>query len=185
MGSGEEKISGTLVYRGRIINLRVDNVRLQDGNKASREVVEHAPAVGIIAEADDGDLFLVRQFRYPAGEFLLEIPAGIVEPGEKPADTARRELQEETGFDARDIVEISRFYTSPGFSNEMIILYHASGLLPSKMECDPDEFLDLVRMSETELLEAADTGKIRDSKTLSAVYWYLAKRSAISRKRDG
>jgi ADP-ribose pyrophosphatase len=176
MSKEEERVSGNLIYRGRILNLRVDNVRLPDGGKSMREVVEHAPAVGIVAEAGNGDLLLVRQFRYPAGESLLEIPAGIVEPGESALETAMRELQEETGYSAREMEEICRFYTSPGFSNEIIILFHARGLVPSPKECDPDVFLDLVRISSDQARELAVSGKIRDSKTLTAVYWYLSRK---------
>lgn len=177
MAAGEERISGTLVYRGRILNLRIDNVRLQDGNRAMREVIEHSPAVGIVAEAENGDIFLVRQFRYPAGEFLLEIPAGIINDGEKPCETAKRELQEETGFDAADIREVMRFYTSPGFSNEMIVVFHAKDLKAVSKECDPDEFIDLVRMSPEDLKDAIGSGKIKDSKTITSIFWYLTKRS--------
>lgn len=173
MPTGEERISGNLIYRGRIINLRVDNVKLPNGNRTMREVVEHAPAVGVIAEAENGDLFLVRQYRYPAGEFLLEIPAGIIEEGEKSSEAAKRELQEEIGFDPNELKEIMRFYTSPGFSNEMIVVFHAKDLVPSTRECDPDEFLDVVRVSAAELRTAVETGRIKDSKTLVSALWYL------------
>lgn len=173
MSAGEKRISGNLVYRGRIINLRVDNVELPNGSRTMREVVEHAPAVGIIAEAENGDLFLVRQYRYPAGEFLLEIPAGIIEEGEKPVETAKRELQEEVGFDPVELREVMRFYTSPGFSNEMMVVFHARYLVPSAKERDPDEFLDVVRVTIAELRAAVETGRIKDSKTLVSALWYL------------
>lgn len=179
MAAGEEKVSGNLIYRGRIINLRVDNVRLLNGSKTMREVVEHAPAVGVIAEAENGDLFLVKQYRYPAGEFLLEIPAGLIEEGEKPAETARRELQEEVGFDPIQLEEVMRFYTSPGFSNEMIVVFHAKELVPSLRECDPDEFLEVVRVPRSELWIAIESGKIKDSKTIASVLWYLQKKSDL------
>ncbi|HAK40224.1 MAG TPA: NUDIX hydrolase [Synergistales bacterium] len=175
MPQGEEKISGNLIYRGRILNLRVDSVKLPDGGRAMREVVEHAPAVGVVSEAENGDLFLVRQFRYPAGEFLLEIPAGIVEPGEKAAETAARELQEEIGFIPGELNEVTRFYTSPGFTNELIILFHARDLAHSPRECDGDEFMDVVRLSRDQLKDLAESGEIRDSKTLTAIYWYLSR----------
>ncbi|NLV64760.1 MAG: NUDIX hydrolase [Synergistaceae bacterium] len=175
MPPGEEKISGNLIYRGRILNLRVDSVKLPDGGRAMREVVEHAPAVGVVSEADNGDLFLVRQFRYPAGEFLLEIPAGIVEPGEKAAETAARELQEEIDYIPGELNEVARFYTSPGFSNELIILFHARDLSHSPKEGDSDEFMDVVRLSRDQLKDLAGSGEIRDSKTLTAIYWYLSR----------
>lgn len=176
MSAGEERVSGNLIYRGRVINLRVDNVRLPDGNRAMREVVEHSPAVGILAEADNGDIFLVRQYRYPVGEFLLEIPAGIIEDGEKPAETARRELQEEIGYDSLEMTEVGRFYTSPGFSSELIVLFHARDLIRSVRESDPDEFLEVIRLTIPELLEKVASGMIRDSKTLTSLFWYLRKK---------
>lgn len=179
MAAGEERISGNLIYRGRIINLRVDSVKLRNGIRAMREVVEHAPAVGVIAEAENGDLFLVRQYRYPAGEFLLEIPAGIIEEGEKPSETAKRELQEEIGFEPMELKEVMRFYTSPGFSNELLVVFHARGLAPSARECDPDEFLDVVRINRTELRDALESGKIKDSKTITSVLWYLQTKSDL------
>ncbi|MDO9508200.1 MAG: NUDIX hydrolase [Thermovirgaceae bacterium] len=185
MPAAEERVSGNLIYRGRIINLRVDNVRLPGGSKTMREVVEHAPAVGIVAEAENGDLLLVRQYRYPVGEFLLEIPAGIIEEGEKPAETARREMQEEIGYDAGEIREVMRFYTSPGFSNEMLVIFHAVNLVPSEKDCDSDEFLDVVRLSPRELRQAVESGKIKDSKTISSIFWYLAHKNDISQGGGG
>jgi len=173
MAAGEERISGNLVYRGRIINLRVDKVRIQSGSRTMREVVEHDPAVGVIAEAENGDLFLVRQYRYPVGEFLLEIPAGIIEEGENPAETAKRELQEEIGFAPNELKEVMRFYTSPGFSNEMIVVFHARDLVASIRDCDSDEFLEVVRVSVPELGVAVKSGKIKDSKTITSILWYL------------
>ena len=179
MPVGEERISGNLIYRGRIINLRVDKVRVKNGARTMREVVEHDPAVGLIAEAENGDLFLVRQYRYPAGEFLLEIPAGIIEEGETPAETAKRELQEETGFAPNELKEVMRFYTSPGFSNEMIVIFHARVLVASIRESDPDEFLEVVRISIPELRVALESGKFKDSKTITSVLWYLQKKADI------
>ena len=175
MFPGEEKVSGELIYKGRILNLRVDRVRLPDGGMALREVVEHAPAVGIIAETGDGGLFLVRQYRYPAGEYLLEIPAGIVEPGEEPVETAERELREETGFKPGALAEVAQFFTSPGFSDERIILFHARELSPAPKERDSDEFMDVVRLDRSQLQEAVLSGEIRDSKTLTAIYWFLSR----------
>jgi len=175
MFSGEEKVSGERIYQGRILNLRVDRVRLPDGGTALREVVEHAPAVGIIAETGDGGLYLVRQYRYPAGEYLLEIPAGIVEPCEDPLETADRELREETGFKPGALAEVAQFYTSPGFSDERIILFHARDLSPAPKDRDSDEFIDVVRLDRGQLQEAALSGEIRDSKTLTAIYWFLSR----------
>lgn len=171
----EEKVSGELVYRGRILNLRVDRVRLPDGGMTAREVVEHAPAVGVVAETEEGGLYLVRQYRYPTGEYLLEIPAGIVEEGENPVDTAARELREEIGFMPGVLTEVTRFYTSPGFSDELIILFHASELSPSPKECDSDEFLDVTRFDREQLKSMAFSGEIKDSKTLTALYWFLSR----------
>lgn len=168
--------SSDMIYRGRIVNLRVDEVTLPNGKTAERSVVEHAPAVGVLAETERGDIFLVRQFRYPVGKMLLEVPAGIVEEGEEPRETAHRELQEEIGFAADELEEVARFYTSPGFSDELLILYHAQGLTRSSLEGDDDEFIDIVRVSSEEIPQLLARNAVEDGKTLTALFWLLCTR---------
>ncbi len=177
MNPGEKRITSHVVYRGRILNLRVDHVELENSKRSYREVVEHAPAVGILAEDDEGRVFLVKQFRYPAGEHLLEIPAGIIEPGERPVETASRELQEEIGFEPGEIREIMRFYTSPGFSNEELVIFHARNLRAAEREPDDDEFISVEKVDIGSIETLLRDGGVRDAKTIAALHWLLANRS--------
>ena len=167
---GERQISRNVIYRGRILDLRVDNVRLPNGRKTLREVVDHSDAVAIVAIEGDS-LYLVQQFRYAVGEEILELPAGLVEKGEEPSEAALRELQEEIGFKASSLEEVGFFYSSPGFSNEKIIVFLASGLSPSKLEADDDEFIKVHKVSLVELKKMIRDGKIVDSKTIASISW--------------
>lgn len=176
MDKREKVLSNHVVYRGRILNLRVDNVRVPSGRRAYREVIEHSPAVGILPVTPEGKILLVSQFRYAIGEEILEIPAGIVENDEPFEDAALRELQEEVGYTASELMEIASFYTSPGFSNELLVLYLASGLIPSKLPEDEDEFIQVVAVDPEELPVLLKEGRIQDGKTFAALSWYMAQK---------
>jgi len=158
------------------LNLRTDTVLLPSGKTSLREVVEHRQAVCILAENERNEILFVRQHRYPVGAAILEVPAGVVEPGEDPLKTAHRELREEVGMDAREMGEIARFYTSPGFCDEEIFLFFASGLFPSPLEGDEDETILVETWNRETILKALEKGEIRDGKTLVALYWYLARK---------
>jgi len=170
----ERPITRNILYRGRILNLRVDKIEFPNGKRTSREVVEHDVAVGIIPITEDGHVILVKQYRYAVGGELLEIPAGIVEKGEDPLNAASRELREETGHDAKELKEIGRFYTTPGFSNELLVLYLAEGLFSSKLQEDEDEFLEIVSYPMKELDHLFLETKVRDGKTFAALSWLIS-----------
>ena len=175
----ETRIDGKVLYEGRIVTLRVDRVRLPSGGESSREVVEHAPAVVILAENTAGELLFIRQFRYPLNKVIWEIPAGLVEEGEDLVEAAVRELQEETGWKPGQMKEIFRFYPAVGFSNEELILYHATDLTASKLAEDVDEYIEPQFLSLRRVQELLDTKEICDGKTLLAIYWYLAQKRCV------
>lgn len=173
-GVREKSLASRTLYTGRILNLRVDEVELPSGRSAVREVVEHAPAVGILPVMEDGSILLVRQFRYAVGELMLEIPAGLLEGGEPPEEAARRELQEEIGYYPGRLRKISAIYNSPGFCTELMHLYLATELRPSKLQEDDDEFISVVRVKSEEIPPLLTGGELRDAKTLAALSWWRA-----------
>lgn len=170
----ERTISSRRIHDGRYLTLRVDEVERADGRRATREVVEHPGAVAMLAW--DGErLAMVRQWRHATGQVLLEIPAGTLEPGEPPAETARRELAEEVGLHAATWVEGPRFYTAPGFCTELMHLYLATDLGEASAQGDDDEELEPSWMTLEEVRAAAADGRVMDAKTLVGVEW-LARR---------
>jgi ADP-ribose pyrophosphatase len=169
----ETRVESGRIYEGRILNLRKDKVMLSEGRIVSREVVEHKPAVVILAENEASEVALVRQYRYPAGETMIELPAGIVEPDEDFACAAVRELREETGWKPEKMEKIAEFYTSPGFSDELIVLFYATGLSLDRLPMDEDEVLVSDFASRAEVEELLANRVIRDCKTLFGLEWWL------------
>lgn len=171
----EHTLSQTTAFQGRLLRLRVDEARLPDGSVAGREVVEHPGGVAILPLTEEGEVLLVRQFRYPYGEILTEIPAGKREPGEQPLTTGLRELAEETGCRADKVVPLGTLYPTPGYCDEVIYLYLATGLHPVEAHPDEDEFLEVERMPLSQLVQQVMEGKIPDAKTQTAALkaWYL------------
>jgi len=163
------------VYEGRILNLRLDEVRLPSGRIALREIVEHRPAVAMLPVMPDGTILLIRQYRDAIGQQILEIPAGILNPGESPREAARRELQEEIGYDAGLLEEWGSFFTSPGFSDEKVTVFLAADLVESRLEPDDDEFIHVVPVKPSDIRDLLATGRVQDAKTVAALAWYLAK----------
>lgn len=166
----ERTIASRRVFEGRLIGVRVDTVALPSGREASREVVEHPGAVGILAW-DGSRLALVRQWRHPAERALLEIPAGTIDPGEDPLTTARRELAEECGLAAGTWEPGPAFYTAPGFCTERLSLFLASDLRPTQVVAPEDEELEGSWLTLAEALAAIDAGEIADAKSMAGVLW--------------
>jgi ADP-ribose pyrophosphatase len=168
-------------WTGRRIRIRVDEVERSDGHRTSREIVEHPGAVAIVAW--DGELLaMVRQWRHATGEALLEIPAGTLEPDEPPLETARRELAEEVGLAAAQWETGPRFFTAPGFCDEVMQLYLATGLSESHADADADEVLEPSWMTLADALAAIDDGTIRDAKSSVGIGW-LARRLPLPAPR--
>jgi ADP-ribose pyrophosphatase len=172
-----ERVRSEEIYRGRVVTVRKDTVRLADGQEFQRDVVAHPGAVVILAE-EGGDLLFVKQHRYAAGEDLLELVAGTLEPNEDPADTAARELQEEAGYQAARITKLAEFYSAPGFCSELLHLYLAEELTPSRLPGDVDEEIEVVRLKPEAAIQMALAGQFRDAKTLAGVLLYVQRNQA-------
>ena len=166
----EKRIDGEYKFRGRIINLRVDRALLPDGSVAGREVVEHNGGVCVAALTDEGEVLMVRQFRYPYGETVLEIPAGKRDSAdEDPFECGCRELEEETGARAKDFHFLGRLYPSPGYCGEIIWMYAAKGLTFGEQRPDEDEFLSVEKIPLERLVDMVLSGEITDAKTQVAL----------------
>ncbi len=176
----EELLSTSYLYRGRIINVRHDRVKIPGGKIAFREIVEHPGAVAILALNEQGKVIMVRQHRQPAGDVLLEIPAGKLDPGEEPLECARREMLEETGLCSDDWHEIFAFYPSPGFCDETIYLFQAGDLKSGiATTCDPEENIAIVYVSLTDAWKMIQSGEIKDAKTIIALQYALIESKLI------
>lgn len=162
-----EVVASRIVHRGRVVTLRVDDVRLPDGHIVVREVVDHPGAVVIAAVDVHGYVTLVRQYRHAVGQWLLELPAGTLEPGEEPLQTAMRELREEAGLVADRWDQLGTFFSSPGFLREAMHAFLARDLESVEAEPESDEDIALVRRSLTELLRGPDA--VPDSKSLATL----------------
>jgi ADP-ribose pyrophosphatase len=157
------------IYEGRVVKLRVDTVTLPNGKMSKREVVEHSGAVAMVAMPDDKTVLLVRQFRLPAGEPLLEVPAGGIEVGEDPETCARRELAEEIGKTPERLIPLYAAYVAPGYTTEKIHGFLALGLRDAPGHTDEDEFVETVPMLLADAITAISTGEIQDMKTIAGL----------------
>jgi ADP-ribose pyrophosphatase len=175
--SGGERLGGRRVYAGRIFSLDIDSVRYPDGSTGEMEIIRHPGASAVVpvlgaVDAADPPILLLRQYRHAAGQFLYEIPAGRLEPGEDPAVCAGRELQEETGYTAGRVAPLFTMYTTPGFTDELIHLFVASALVRGEAARERDEFIELEEHSLSAALAMIDRGEIIDSKTALALLFF-------------
>lgn len=165
----EKTVKSEQIYNGAVVDLRVDTVVLPDGKEAKREVIHHPGGVCIVAVDDNNNVLLVKQFRNPAQQVLLEIPAGKLEYGEDPLEAGMRELEEETGVVADEFVFMGCFYPLPAYSKEKIYMYFARNLKQTKQHLDDDEFLVVEKMHFDKLLKKVANGEIIDGKTALAL----------------
>lgn len=165
----EQRVNRDDKYHGIIVDVHLDDVRLDDGSLAKREVVEHPGGVTILPVDEAGNCYMVRQFRYPAGHMMLEAPAGKLEYGEDHRECAVRELSEETGFTADELLYLGGFYTSPGFSSELLHIYLALGLHAGESHLDEGEFLNVEKLPLQQLVEMVMANQVEDAKTIIAV----------------
>ena len=171
----EKEISRSYKFKGKIINLRVDRVLLENGKESEREVVEHNGAVAILPIDHHGNCTLVEQYRKPIEKILLEVPAGKLDFGETPENCALRELKEETGLKTKYLISLGHIFTTAGFSNEKIYLFMAIDLIQTNSKLDDDEFLNIVKIHWTELLKLAKNNELEDAKTNALILRALPK----------
>lgn len=154
------------VYRGRILNLSLSRFMSEAKGEVEIEIVHHNGGAGTLPLFEDGTVALVRQWRYPLGRYSLEIAAGRIEPGDTPDQTAARELEEEIGYRARELRRIGEFNVAPGYCEERLFVYLATGLEASRQKLDDDEEIEVVRMPFSEALARVHSGEIDDAKSI-------------------
>jgi ADP-ribose pyrophosphatase len=163
------------VYSGRIINLDIDRVRFPNGSTGDLEMIRHPGASAVVPflsePAPDGEILLIKQYRYAAERFLYEVPAGRLDPGESPSDCARRELKEETGCEAKSVEYLFTMFTTPGFTDEQIHVFAAWGLEQGETARETDEFMSVETVTLPHALELVRTGGIMDAKTSLAILY--------------
>ncbi|MCV9888266.1 NUDIX hydrolase [Metabacillus halosaccharovorans] len=173
----ETTLTSKEIFKGRIIDLYLEEVKLPNGNTSTREIVKHPGAVAVIAVTPENKILMVEQYRKPLGRTIVEIPAGKLEKGEKPIITAKRELEEETGYTCEDLKPLISFYTSPGFADELVHLFITENLekMTEAAELDEDEFVEVLEVTLEEAQEMIQNNKIYDAKTAYAVQYLLLK----------
>lgn len=171
----EKTIARQEIFKGRILNLWVDTVQLQDGHTSYREIVDHKNAVAVLPVVND-QIFFVKQFRKAVEKVLTEIPAGLIEADELAETAAVRELQEEIGLKPKKLVFLGKMLPSPGFTNETTMLYYADSFEESRLEPDDDEFIQVVKMPVRTVKKLFQQGKFSDAKTACALGYFFSLR---------
>ncbi|MGN6390424.1 MAG: NUDIX domain-containing protein [Burkholderiaceae bacterium] len=167
----ETLVRSDLAYDGEFLKVRSDTVRMPDGRESKREYIRHPGAVVILPVLDDGAILMERQFRYPAGQVFVEFPAGKIDPGEDPLACAKRELREETGYEARSWQFVCTIHNAIGYSDEHLDLYLARGLTAGESRLDDGEFLETFTAPLPQLLAWVREGRITDVKTIIGLFW--------------
>ena len=162
----ETTVSSDLIYTGKTIQLRVDTVEVPNKGYQKREIIEQKGAVAIVAITDDNKIVLVKQYRKAVEKELYELPSGKIEIGETPLDCAIRELKEETGYSVESLKLIHKYYTTPGFSNQLVFIYLAKNLIPGESHLEEDEFLEVYEIDREEAYNMVISNEICDSKTI-------------------
>ena len=167
----ESKIKSKIMYEGRLIHVKQDEVYLPNGEKGIREYIKHPGAVCCVPILDDGRIVLIRQFRYTIKKEIIEVPAGKIDDDETPIDAAERELEEEIGFKAKNLILLNKIYPAVGFANEEMWIYLTKNLEKSLKKPDEDEFIQIMPVDFENALEMIWSGQIRDAKTIIALLW--------------
>ena len=161
--------SAAEVYKGRVFNFVTENLTLPNGRDAEMAFIRHPGSIAVVPLLDDDTVVMELQYRHPVGEYLLEIPAGTLEPGESPRDCAERELMEETGFRARELIELGKVHMVPAYSDERVYVFIARGLTPADQDLDPDEIIEVVTYPLAKAVQMIDAGKITDTLTIASI----------------
>jgi ADP-ribose pyrophosphatase len=165
------------IYRGKVVTLNIETVQLPNGATVDLEVVRHPGAAAVVPMKDDETVILIRQFRHAAGGFIYEIPAGKLHPGEEPRLCAARELEEEIGYTAAAMDKLGTFFTAPGFTDEIMHLFHATGLAAGRQNLDHDEVLEVIEMPLEKAIALVQDGTIKDAKTIIGLQTVYLRRS--------
>jgi ADP-ribose pyrophosphatase len=173
MSKSEKTLSTQQIYQGRAVNIRVDTVEKASGAKTTREVVDHPDCVAVVVLDEQDNVLLVRQFRHPVGKFLLEIPAGGIDPGEEPLDSVRRELQEEIGYFPHKVKRLGGFYSIPGYGTEYLYCFLATDLVPARLVAEDTDDIELVRVPAEKIPRLIASGEICDAKSIAALLTFL------------
>lgn len=171
----EPTLASRRIYQGRVVGLRIDTVRLPNGDTSDREIVEHGSAIVVVPIDDHGRILMVRQYRKAIEQALLELPAGGMDPGETPEEAVLREMQEETGFLPRKLEALGGFYTAPGFCQEYLHLFLATDLTPSKLAQDHDENVEVEPVTWDQAMALLDSNEIRDAKSVAGLLRVFAR----------
>lgn len=169
----EKTISKEMIYKGKIIDVEKHQVTLPDGNISEREIVKHNGAVAVLALTDEKEVVVVQQYRKAMEKTLLEIPAGKLEHGEDREEAAKRELEEETGYKTKQLELIGEMYGCPGFCDEKVSIYFTDQLIKGEVKLDEDEFLQVQKLSITDVETLMHSQKIEDAKTMIAFQYLL------------
>ncbi len=169
------------IYTGRIVNLNLETVTLPNGATVEMEIIHHPGAAAIVPMKDNETVLLIRQYRHAVGGYILEIPAGKLDPNEDPKDCAARELEEEIGYRPTSLEFLLTFFTTPGFTDEVIHVFKATGLTPGRRNLGSDEVLDLVEMPLERAIAQIRDGVIRDGKTIVGLQSVYLQRTGASR----
>lgn len=167
----ETELASETVYKGRLLHVKSDRVRLPDGAESTREYIVHPGAIVIIPVFENGDLLLERQHRYPLHRDFIEFPAGKIDPGEDDLNCAKRELEEETGYTASEWRSVTTIYPCIGYSDERLAFFLARGLEAGIHGRDPDEFLEILRVPFGKAMNWLRSGKICETKTVAGLFW--------------
>lgn len=165
----EKTLKTNMIFEGKIITVHVDDIELPDGSKAFREVVEHSGGVCVVPLTDEGEIMMVRQYRYPFKKQLLEIPAGKLEKGEDPLEAGKRELEEECGVIAEKVISLGTVYPTVAYCSEVIYMYAAAGLTKTQQHLDEGEFLGVEKVKFEDAVDMIMKGEICDAKTVAAI----------------